>query len=364
MDKFHTYKCKAYPHERLNSSKGVIRSQELGLATEEETNTALRKQGFIEHKRITIKRNGENILTNTYILTFNSPTIPKQIKIGFTIEKVEPYVPAPLRCFKCQKFGHHKDLCRGQQVCGKCGEKDPSHSEDECQNDKECANCHGNHPAYSRTCDVYRREAEILHVKHQKGISFPEARKIVESYMGTRSYASVTQRINKINPPEKKNQENKYLELINKLLSLSASEWPSFQEQLKNAYREAQEETKSESQSKQTEPGFEPNSSVSRQKAKPHRSPIHPPRPLEDASEDSAPTSEMSKGKKEIRDDQSTQNSKTPANLTPTEKVSGQSKDPSAPVELKNRYKLLERMEIEEPNLTKVKAKKSLKNPP
>ena len=50
---------------------------------------ALHKQGVIDHRRISIKRNGENILTNTYILDFNSSTIPKEIKIGFNSRKCE-----------------------------------------------------------------------------------------------------------------------------------------------------------------------------------------------------------------------------------------------------------------------------------
>ena len=131
MEKFHYYKYKAYPHERLNSCNGVIRSQELSLATEEEIKTVLRKQGVMNHRRISIKRNGKRILTNTDILTFNSSTIPKEIKIGFTIETVELYILAPLWCFKYQKLGHHKDICREQQICGKCGETNPSHYEDE-----------------------------------------------------------------------------------------------------------------------------------------------------------------------------------------------------------------------------------------
>ena len=61
-----------------------------------------------------------------HILTFEKPSIPKEIRIGYTIERVELYIPAPLRCFKCQKFGHHKEICRGRRVCD---ELDPDHME-------------------------------------------------------------------------------------------------------------------------------------------------------------------------------------------------------------------------------------------
>ena len=45
LDKFHNIKCKAYTHARFNISKGIIRSRELSLATPEEIEIALQKQG-------------------------------------------------------------------------------------------------------------------------------------------------------------------------------------------------------------------------------------------------------------------------------------------------------------------------------
>ena len=103
MEKFHL-KCRAYPHTKLNTSKGIVRSKELSLATLEEIETAFKKQGIKEHRRVTIRRNDETIQTHTYILTFEKPLIPKEIRIGYTIERVEQYIPVPLRCFKCQKI--------------------------------------------------------------------------------------------------------------------------------------------------------------------------------------------------------------------------------------------------------------------
>lgn len=69
---FHNLKCKAYPLERINTSKGVIRNRELSLVTLVEKNAALGKQGVANYIRIIIKR-----ATNTYNLTFNKPTIQK-----------------------------------------------------------------------------------------------------------------------------------------------------------------------------------------------------------------------------------------------------------------------------------------------
>ena len=70
---FYTTKCRAYPHERLNTSKNVIGSRELAGATADEMSATLGKQGVTNIRRITIKKGKEQIQTNTYILTFNQP---------------------------------------------------------------------------------------------------------------------------------------------------------------------------------------------------------------------------------------------------------------------------------------------------
>ena len=82
MEKFHILKCCAYWHAKLSTSKGVVRSKELSLATPEEIETAFKKQGIKEYRRVTICRNDETIQTHTYILTFEKPSIPKEIRIG------------------------------------------------------------------------------------------------------------------------------------------------------------------------------------------------------------------------------------------------------------------------------------------
>ena len=99
---------------------------------------ALQKQGVKEYKRSTFLRNNEIIPTYTYVLTFDKPEILKEIKIGSMIERVEQFILAPLMCFRCQKFRYHKDICRGHQVCGKCGEHDPNRTVNEWK-DVKCA---------------------------------------------------------------------------------------------------------------------------------------------------------------------------------------------------------------------------------
>ena len=67
-------------------------------------------------KRLWRQRN-----TNTFIITFNLPSVPKYLKIGFIRVSVSVYIPNPLRYYKCQRFGHGKTTCKGTTTCATCG---------------------------------------------------------------------------------------------------------------------------------------------------------------------------------------------------------------------------------------------------
>ena len=155
MKTFHTTKCRAYPHEKLNTSKGVIRSRK--LATEKEIASALGKREVMNIRKISIRKGEEQIQTYTYILTFNQPHIPKEMKISYCLERVEKDIVTPLWCFKCQKYGHQREACSGQQTCAKCSEKDSDHFEEDCLKQIGCVNCWQDHLAYVRSCDVNKK---------------------------------------------------------------------------------------------------------------------------------------------------------------------------------------------------------------
>ena len=164
--------AKVSPHRTLNTSKGVLRTPELKNTTREELLTQLKKQGV-----------------NTAILTFNRPTPPATLKVGFERCTVQPYVPSPLRCFKCQQFGHHQDNCSKAKVCAKCAQ--PDHQDTACTSAMKCVNCNGEHTAYSKNCPRWITEKEIQRVRTERKISFPEAGKIVEGVNKQPSFASV-----------------------------------------------------------------------------------------------------------------------------------------------------------------------------
>ena len=108
---------KASPHRSLNSSKGVIRTRDLGDLDEEEIASELRDQGVLSIRRITIKKDGNIINTNTYILTFSKPSPPEKLRIRYLSVHVDLFIPNPLHWFKCQRYGHGRDSCKNLPAC-------------------------------------------------------------------------------------------------------------------------------------------------------------------------------------------------------------------------------------------------------
>ena len=143
---------KVTPHRSLNSSKGVIRSRDLRDCDEAEVLDALRAEGVTHVKHLTSKRDGAVFPTNTFILTFNRPKPPQYVKAAYLVIPVETFVPNPLRCFNCQRFGHGKTNCNRPAMCAKCGKE--GHNDAECRESAHCCNCSGPHPAFSRVSGV------------------------------------------------------------------------------------------------------------------------------------------------------------------------------------------------------------------
>ncbi|GFO10695.1 RNA-directed DNA polymerase from mobile element jockey [Plakobranchus ocellatus] len=120
----------------------------------------------------------DKIQTDTVVLTFDSPKPPSRIRAGYLTLDVRPYVPLPMRCYKCQRYGHGKDRCKKPAaVCVRCGKG--IHVERDCSADPHCVNCRGDHTASSKTCPKFLEEQAILRYKAENGGTFQQARKAV-----------------------------------------------------------------------------------------------------------------------------------------------------------------------------------------
>jgi len=113
----------ACPHRTLNTCKGVIWCAPLVDCDKEEIISELKPQGVSDIMNISVRDDsGGRRNTNTFIVTFKAPTTPRHLHVGYLRVPVSIYIPNPLRCFKCQKFGHGKNACRGRETCATCSE--------------------------------------------------------------------------------------------------------------------------------------------------------------------------------------------------------------------------------------------------
>ncbi len=184
------------PHRSLNSCKGLVRDRGCFLSemTEDDIFEELKRQNVISVRRFTLKRNGEVILTNTYLFTFGLPKIPDSIKAGYCNIKVDICIPNPLTCYKCQQYGHGSRTFDKQAAWSRCGEEFTDSSE--YVKDPSCVNCSGNHASSSKDCPSWKRESRIVKLKHERDISFQDAKRIVlneEQSTGT-SYSDTVSR--------------------------------------------------------------------------------------------------------------------------------------------------------------------------
>lgn len=189
LDNFADIPVKVTPHRTLNSSRGLIRCRDLRDCEEKEVLDELQAQRVSAVKHIISTRNGKKEPTNTFVLTFDTPDLPKFVKVGYLRVEVEPYIPNPLRCFSCQKFGHGKATCKRPLVCARCGQE--GHEDKDCSSPYKCANCSGAHPAYSRDCPQWRHQVCVTKVKFEKGVSFREAEDIVRRTMPVTPVATI-----------------------------------------------------------------------------------------------------------------------------------------------------------------------------
>lgn len=124
-------------------------------------------------KRIT-KFNNETKnrdITSSVVLFFEQD-LPDRVSLGFQSFKVHKYIPRPIRCFKCPRYGHVASTCRGSRRCSKCGE---DHDFLYCTNDILCCLCGGKHSAAFKGCQKYKDAFEINKVKLNKNVSYAEA---------------------------------------------------------------------------------------------------------------------------------------------------------------------------------------------
>lgn len=216
--KFGNEDCTVTLDERLNTSKGMIYAYDLEHLTESEIVRWFEDFGVVAAKRITRKQGDDSINTPAVILTFNKPTCPLRLKFDYVTYKVRKYVPNPLICYKCGRFGHSEAQCKAPgAVCLTCG--DAKH-DGTCT--AKCISCNETgHTCRDKTCPVWKKEKEICVLKTERDISYAQARREYEmshqSPVGVaRTFSSIT-RIPSANPTLSQTQEKTFQDRMDSL---------------------------------------------------------------------------------------------------------------------------------------------------
>lgn len=109
-------------------------------------------------------------------------------------------IPDPMRCFKCQKFGHNQINCQLEVKCSKCAK--PDHRDQDSQDTAHCASCNGYHPSISKPCPIWIKEKAIQKVKCTQSISFKEACRLVEDGISPKpqkTFAAAARKVTQVN---------------------------------------------------------------------------------------------------------------------------------------------------------------------
>ncbi|XP_070508161.1 uncharacterized protein [Chironomus tepperi] len=181
-------------HRTLNTCRGVISAHELKYEDEATMLEYLKPQNVTKIDFHMKKVGNETIKSGLAFVTFGKNEPPEYLTIGYLKLKVRPYIPTPMRCFTCHKFGHITKTCPSQNTpkCYNCNEdKHLLTKEEKCTKQSSCVNCGSNeHNSYNRTCSEYKRQVTIQTIKVTQKVSFSEA--VKRSNLIRNTYAQVT----------------------------------------------------------------------------------------------------------------------------------------------------------------------------
>ena len=169
--------CFSYTPDDMVTVKGVIHNIPLDL-NPEELIQSLEAQGYPQKIFIMQASRIKNRFGNptpVVALTFFGKVLPECVRVHNThcYIQVEPYIIPPLRCFKCQDFGHTSNRCPNIESCARCA---AHHNTRNCSSIVICCtNCGGGHTSRSPRCPVYLWASKVQKYKYHHGCSWSRA---------------------------------------------------------------------------------------------------------------------------------------------------------------------------------------------
>jgi len=186
---------KAFIPQRLVSITGIIRDVGDKITEEDihqhgvaQIRTILNKEHNVKILNVQrLKRrvkdgNGSRLeFTNIMKITFEGKKLPQELNYFSVKREISPFINRVILCYKCCRFGHHKDQCRGKNRCLFCTEE---HDFKTCPNkdnsaNHKCVNCQERHSASSKSCSEFLRQKALNELMARHNISFYEATQLI-----------------------------------------------------------------------------------------------------------------------------------------------------------------------------------------
>ena len=159
-------------------------------------------EAITEHPKIrnaTRMKTRDGQETASILVEIQGP-VPSSIRIGFLgTFQIKDYIPEPMRCFKCQRFGHHKAQCTSEIRCAICSGR---HDTDACiqkhkdgqQTTAKCPNCgKGHHAWYTRCTERIKRIQQRKTVGTTSAKPAPTSRTpVTKTATAEKTYAAAT----------------------------------------------------------------------------------------------------------------------------------------------------------------------------
>lgn len=172
-------KIKCTYWERKKLELGVITDVSTDLPCEDIMSN-VSGANVVKCRRLMFTRDRIKKESLSVLLFFDEKVLPTRIRVGYMSFQVRPYIPPPLRCFNCQKFGHVAAICRGKRRCGKCGGEDHEYGQCKEGTSVKCCNCGGSHSAAYKGCQAHKKASEVQRVKVEEKLTYAEAIKKVD----------------------------------------------------------------------------------------------------------------------------------------------------------------------------------------
>ena len=154
------------PHLNFSYGRGVIFDRDLYEFPEEE---------ILEMSPRSVWRVKKIPGTSMIILTFEDPNVPSHVSFENERVRVRPFIPKPLQCFNCFRFGHPSHVCKNTKLCQVCSA--PEHGP--CSAAPKCANCQKGHKSRDKNCEELKYEEAALNKANAEHINVGYAKKLL-----------------------------------------------------------------------------------------------------------------------------------------------------------------------------------------